>query len=72
MIPYHIKYENHQGESLWLDDTRYFVNINDLRNFTWEYSINNRPSGFGGRGNKIHQRSNRAQPAHRRAGKQRS
>ncbi len=49
MIPYQVKYENHQGEALWLDDTRYFVNINDLRNFTWEYSINNRPGSFGGR-----------------------
>ena len=49
MIPYQVKYENHLGESLWLDDGRYFVNIADLRNFAWEYNVNNRPSGFGGK-----------------------
>lgn len=49
MIPYQIKYENHQGQSLWLDDGRYFININDLRNFRWDYSVNNRPGSFGGR-----------------------
>lgn len=49
MIPYRIKYENHLGQELWLDDSRYFVNINDLRNFAWSYDINNRPGGYGGR-----------------------
>lgn len=49
MIPYQIKYENHLGEELWLDDSRFFININDLRNFAWSYDINNRPNGFGGR-----------------------
>lgn len=49
MIPYQIKYENHNGEALWLDDGKYFINILDLRNFAWEPSVNNRPSGIGGR-----------------------
>lgn len=48
MIPYQIKYENHLGEKLWLDDSRYFININDLRQFSWSYNANNRPSGYGG------------------------
>lgn len=49
MMPYQVKYENHLGQGLWLDDSRYFININDLRNFSWNYDINDRPSGFGGR-----------------------
>lgn len=49
MTPYQIRYENHQGQALWLDDSRYFIQISDLRNFTWDYDISNRPSGYGGR-----------------------
>ena len=49
MTPYQVKYENHLGEALWLDDGKYFVNLGDMRSFAWDPSVNNRPSGYGGR-----------------------
>jgi hypothetical protein len=44
-----ISYENSQGTILNLNDGAYFVNANDLRDFTWDYTALNRPSGRGGR-----------------------
>ena len=44
-----IKYENHLGSVIDLNDKTYFVNANDLRNFEWAFDILGRPSGMGGR-----------------------
>lgn len=43
-----VKYENSLGVSLMLNDGQYFVNGEDLRNFSWGYEVLGRPSGFGG------------------------
>ena len=43
-----VKYENSLGTSLMLNDGHYFVNGEDLRNFSWGYEVLGRPSGFGG------------------------
>ena len=44
-----IKYANSAGTTVILNDGAYFVNANDLRGFTWDYTAQNRPSGYGGR-----------------------
>jgi hypothetical protein len=44
-----VSYENSQGTILNLNDGAYFVNENDLRDFAWDYTAINRPSGRGGR-----------------------
>ena len=44
-----ITYFNHNGASLVLNSGNYLVSANDLRNFAWEHTVINRPSGFGGR-----------------------
>lgn len=43
-----VKYENSLGQVIDLNDKTYFVNQNDLRNFTWAYTVLGRPSGLGG------------------------
>ncbi|MDD4280386.1 MAG: hypothetical protein PHX74_11715, partial [Candidatus Sumerlaeales bacterium] len=47
--PMTVTYYNHNGSFIVLNDGNYYVSVNDLRNFTWEYLATNRPSGFGGR-----------------------
>lgn len=44
-----IKYVNAQGAELVLNRGNYLVSAHDLRNYAWEPSITNRPSGLGGR-----------------------
>ena len=44
-----IKYVNSAGTTLLLNDGNYFVNANDLRDFEWSYTVQNRPNGYGGR-----------------------
>ncbi|MGI6634177.1 MAG: hypothetical protein ACOX7B_03275 [Christensenellales bacterium] len=44
-----IKYVNANGQELILNRGDYLVSAHDLRNFEWETTITNRPSGFGGR-----------------------
>ena len=47
--PMTVTYYNHNGSFITMNDGNYYVSVNDLRNFTWEYLATNRPSGFGGR-----------------------
>lgn len=44
-----VKYENHLGSIINLNDKTYFVNANDLRNFEWGFDLLGRPSGLGSR-----------------------
>ena len=44
-----IEYFNANGASIVLNSGNYLVSDNDLRDFAWEYTPSNRPSGFGGR-----------------------
>ena len=44
-----IKYVNSAGTTIILNTGNYLVSTNNLRDFKWEYTATNRPSGFGGR-----------------------
>jgi hypothetical protein len=45
-----VKYVNSEGTELILDDwERYLINTDALRSFSWDYTVANRPSGYGGK-----------------------
>lgn len=44
-----IEYFNANGASIVLNAGNYLVSNNDLRDFVWEYTATNRPTGYGGR-----------------------
>lgn len=48
-----IYYENNKGAIVRFDGVNLRVAENDLRNFTWSYSVTNKPSGFGSRVNRF-------------------
>ena len=43
------RYVNHLGAVLNLNDGVYFLNANDLRDFSWDYETVGKPSGMGGK-----------------------
>ena len=44
-----IKYVNSSGASIVLNQGPYLISSHDLRDFSWERKVTNRPSGVGGR-----------------------
>lgn len=44
-----VRYVNHNGAEINLNDGAYFLNANDLRDFSWEYETIGKPSGLGGK-----------------------
>jgi len=44
-----IYYENHNGERIDLDSGGIRIVEENIRNYTWNYAVANRPGGFGGR-----------------------
>jgi len=44
-----IKYVNSNGASIILNQGHYLISGHDLRDFAWNRTVTNRPSGFGGR-----------------------
>lgn len=48
-----IYYENHKGETVRLDGKNLRVMESDLRNFSWDYTVTNKPSGLGARVNRF-------------------
>lgn len=44
-----IKYVNSSGASIVLNQGHYLISSHDLRDFSWERKVTNRPSGIGGR-----------------------